>query len=118
MALENSKLVASAQETLVLQTLRDHSERLIEISSEIWKNPELSFEEFKAVALLTNYLEEQGFRVIRSFCGIETSFLAEYQTTDFNPKRDPTVAVLCKRKFYSEDVLLKKTRNIKYANSK
>ena len=47
------------------------------ISQEIWKNPELSFEEFKAHDLLTGFLEKEGFTVSRK-TPLETSFVAKY----------------------------------------
>ena len=52
------------------------------ISQEIWKNPELGFEEFKAHDLLTAFLEKEGFTVSRK-TPLETSFIAKYgKSTD------------------------------------
>ena len=51
------------------------------ISQEIWKNPELNFKEFKAHALLTSYLEKEGFEVAKS-TPLETSFVARYGKKD------------------------------------
>ena len=62
---------------------------LNEISQEIWKNPELNFKEFKAHALLTSYLEKEGFEVAKSF-PLETSFVAQY-----GKKNGVKVGVLC-----------------------
>ena len=54
------------------------SHELRELSSEIWKNPELGFEERKAHELLTNFLEKKGFTVERSYTGIQTAFRATF----------------------------------------
>ena len=51
---------------------------LRELSSEIWKNPELNFEEYKAHELLTSFLEKKGFTVERSYTGIQTAFRATF----------------------------------------
>lgn len=39
-------------------------------------NPELGYQEYKAHALLTDYLEKKGFAVQRSAYGLETAFVA------------------------------------------
>ena len=43
------------------------SQELYELSSKIWKNPELGFKEYKAHELLTSFLEKKGFAVECSF---------------------------------------------------
>ena len=48
------------------------------LSLEIWKNPELGYKEFKAHQLLTDFLERKGFKVERSFGGLETAFRATF----------------------------------------
>ena len=55
-----------------------YNQELRELSSEIWKNPELGFEEYKAHELLTNFLEKKGFTVERSYTGIQTAFRATF----------------------------------------
>ncbi len=60
-----------------------------EVSSEIWKNPELLFEEHKAHALLTDFLEKKGFTVDRSYTGIETAFRATFGSGR------PNICVIC-----------------------
>ena len=73
----------------ICRTIDDHKDELIALSGEIWKNPELSFEEFKAHELLTDYLEKKGFAVERSYTGIETAFRATYGSGS------PNVCVIC-----------------------
>lgn len=49
---------------------------LINISNEIHSNPELSFEEYKAKEILTQYLKNKGFKIKENLAGLETSFIA------------------------------------------
>ena len=60
------------------------------MSEEIWNNPELDFNEHKAHALLTNFLEGKGFQVERSYLGIQTAFRAM-----FGDSTGPYVCVIC-----------------------
>ena len=66
-------------------------DELIRISETIHANPELSFQEFEAVALLTSVLEREGFRVQRGVAGLETAFVASYTSPKGNR---PVVALL------------------------
>jgi len=63
---------------------KEVDERAVELnklSQEIWKSPELAFEEKKAHALLALYLEKQGFQVSKEY-PLETSFIAKYGDPD------------------------------------
>ena len=53
-------------------------DELIRISDTIHAKPELAFEEFEAVALLTSVLEQEGFTVQQGVAGLETAFVASY----------------------------------------
>ena len=53
-------------------------DELVELSGEIWRNPELAFEEHKAHQLLTDFLQKKGFSVERSFTGVATAFKATF----------------------------------------
>lgn len=64
-------------------------EELVQVSDAIWRNPELSYQEHKAHELLTHFLETNGFRVERSYTGIETAFRATYG------EGRPNVCVIC-----------------------
>ena len=66
---------------IACKAIEAKKDKLNEISQEIWKNPELNFEEFKAHALLTSYLEEEGFEVAKCF-PLETSFVARFGKQD------------------------------------
>ncbi|CAG8494757.1 7386_t:CDS:2 [Racocetra fulgida] len=60
-----------------LKAIEDVSDELYEISI---KNPELAYEEKFAHKLLVDYLKEKGFKVTPSAFGLETAFLAEFQS--------------------------------------
>ena len=55
-----------------------HRQELIDLSLRIHANPELGYEEFKASGWLTEYLEENGFKVERGICDLPTAFRASY----------------------------------------
>ncbi len=52
--------------------------------NQIHQHPELAYHEYKAHALLTDFLEKKGLKVTRSAYGLETAFVAEY-----GPVADP-----------------------------
>jgi amidohydrolase len=52
--------------------------QLNELSLRIHSNPELGFQENKAVAWLTQYLEENGLAIERGICELPTAFRASY----------------------------------------
>ena len=70
-------------------TIAALSEELRAISLSIHGTPELGFAEHHAHRLLTDYLEQNGFRVTRGAYDLATAFRAEYGSGS------PTVAVLC-----------------------
>jgi amidohydrolase len=51
---------------------------LVRLSSDIHDNPELSFQEVKAVSWLSNYLKNNGFCVEKGVAGLATAFQATY----------------------------------------
>ncbi|CAG8556701.1 12246_t:CDS:2 [Racocetra persica] len=63
-----------------LKAIKDVSDELYEISIKINENPELAFEEKFAHKLLVDYLQEKGFKVTPSAFGLETAFVAEFQS--------------------------------------
>jgi amidohydrolase len=65
-------------------------DELVRIADQIHAHPELSFQEFEAVALLTEALEKDGFDVQRGVAGLETAFVATLHGRDGGP----TVAFL------------------------
>jgi amidohydrolase len=72
---------------------------LTELSREIWRNPELYYQERKAHRLLTDFLEQRGFVVERSY-KLETAFRATAQQREGFDGNDgttklPRIAFLC-----------------------
>jgi len=55
-----------------------HRYQLSELSLKIHSNPELGFHEIKAVAWLTQYLEENGFSIEQGICELPTAFRGSY----------------------------------------
>ena len=70
-------------------TIDSCEQDLFQLSNEIWKNPELAYEEYKAHELLTNFLEKKGFTVERSYTGIKTAFRATFGSGR------PNICVIC-----------------------
>jgi amidohydrolase len=70
-----------------IDALRDE---LTRISTQVHCNPELAFQEFKAVSLITDTMSEYGFHVERGIGGLETAFRAEVQ----GKPGGPTIAIL------------------------
>ncbi len=63
------------------------------INRQIFENPELQYEEYKAHAFLTAWLEENGWHVRRKAFGIDTAFEASYakgngRAVSFNAEYD------------------------------
>ena len=71
--LDAEKLKAS-----VIDEIDAHRDQFNELSLKIHANPELAFQEVKAVAWLTEYLKENGFSVESGICGLKTAFRGSY----------------------------------------
>jgi len=63
---------------LVIGEVDAHRDQLNELSLRIHSNPELAFQETKAVAWLRQYLEANGFSVEQGICGLPTAFRGDY----------------------------------------
>jgi len=64
----------------VMELINTLTPELNELSLEIYNNPELGYEEFKACKLHTDILRKHGFTVQDNFSGVETGFKAEYKS--------------------------------------
>lgn len=64
---------------------------LVELSHNIYNNPELRFEEFQAASLLERFFVKKGFETKSGICGMQTAFRAE---RSFG-KGGPTVGIFC-----------------------
>lgn len=63
----------------VIEFINEITPELNELSLEIYNNPELGYEEFKACRLHTDILRKYGFDVEENFSGVETGFKAVYK---------------------------------------
>ncbi len=59
---------------------------LIELSHNIHKNPETSFNEYKSVGFIMDFLKKYGFDVQEKYCGMDTSFKAVKKGKSDGPK--------------------------------
>lgn len=64
---------------------------LYAVSEFLYKNPEIGYQEFKACEFLSQFLEKQGFEVVRGVGGVKTAFLAR---PSGRPKNRPAIAFL------------------------
>jgi len=62
----------------IMSEIDAHRHQLNELSLRIHSSPELGFQEIKAAAWLTQYLEENGFSIEKGICELETAFKATY----------------------------------------
>jgi len=71
-------LDAETLKSSVIKEVDANHSQLSELSLKIHSNPELGFQEVKAAAWLTQYLEQNGFSVERGICELPTAFKASY----------------------------------------
>jgi amidohydrolase len=75
----------------VIRRIDQISDQLWEISTRLYQNPEIAFQEVESAALIAAYLAEGGFEVETGTGGLETAFQATW-----NGKSDtPVIAFLC-----------------------
>lgn len=74
----------------IAETVEAAREDLLKLSKNIHDNPELGFEEFKAVDFISETLENHGFSVEKGYGGLPTSFRADAKGNGDGP----TVAFL------------------------
>jgi amidohydrolase len=67
-----------------------YRDRLVAISDEIHRNPELAFKEFKAAKLLFDELKKAGFEVEQGVAEMETAIIATHP----DKSEGPTIAIL------------------------
>ncbi|MCB0461871.1 MAG: amidohydrolase [Flavobacteriaceae bacterium] len=62
----------------IITSVEKHKENLIKISDDIWALAETAFEEEQSSKILSDYAEQQGFKVDRGVAGMPTAFVATY----------------------------------------
>ncbi|KAG8201513.1 hypothetical protein JTE90_011189 [Oedothorax gibbosus] len=76
---------------IIQKTIKENESMLWELSQDLWKNPELAYEETRAHNLLTAVLENFGFDVQRHYV-LPTAFRAEFSQKN---ACGPTIAFVC-----------------------
>ena len=82
---------AALQKEKLTGTIDQLKERLVSLSTFIYRNPELGFTEVKASKALTDFLKENGFEVELGYAGLPTAFRAVYK----HGEGGPTIGLLC-----------------------
>jgi amidohydrolase len=62
----------------VITEIEAHRQQLRQLSLKIHSSPELGFQEIKAAAWLSQYLEENGFSIEQGICELPTAFRGSY----------------------------------------
>lgn len=68
----------NANKKAVINSVENHSDKLIEISDKIWAHAETAFRETASSKLLADYAEANGFTVERGVAEMPTAFVATY----------------------------------------
>lgn len=74
----------------ILDLINELAPELNELSLQIYKNPELGYEEYNSCKLHTDILRKYGFTVHEKFSNVETGFKAEYKSS----KKGLTIAYM------------------------
>jgi len=73
----------------IISEIDNQSDKLWEISSSIFNEPEIAFKEYKACNLLTKSLKAAGYIIETGICGMDTAFRATY-----GDDSSPRIAIL------------------------
>lgn len=76
---------------IIMNEITGRMDELTEISRYLHANPELGDQEYKAVALLTDYFAKNGFTVENNLYGLSTTFRATYDSR----KEGANIALFC-----------------------
>lgn len=68
----------TSNKSAIVQSVANHSAKLIEISDQIWAAEELAFHETTSSKLLADYAEANGFKVERGVAEMPTAFVATF----------------------------------------
>ena len=73
-------LASSKAETVEVPSISDGCRAaVLELAQWLWRNPELSHEEFKAAAKQVAFMRDRGFSVTEKYLGIPTAYRAEFR---------------------------------------
>ena len=86
MELKVKTLDSTSLKEEVCKVVDSITELLMELSTEIHRTPELSFEEHKAVQLIIAVLRDEGFEIEKGIAGLKTAFLATHPSRSNGPR--------------------------------
>ena len=66
----------------ILEWVEKNEQKIIDVSKQLWDNPEILYEEVESAKLLSGWLEENGFTLERGVANIPTAFVATYTNGD------------------------------------
>lgn len=75
----------------VIELSNNEKQDLVDLSTYLYNNPELGNQEYKSSKAVMAYLKSNGFDVESAIAGIETAFIATFDSN----KKGPTIAYLC-----------------------
>lgn len=75
----------------IFDYLESIKQKMCDMSDYIFDNPEYDCNEYKAMEVLTDYLEQNGFKIEKGIGGLETAFRAVYE----NGMNGPSIGLLC-----------------------
>jgi amidohydrolase len=86
------KLMASnpARDQVVARSKELMDKELLAMSDDITKHPEIGFEEYRSIKILTDYLKQHGFEVTMGVANLKTAFIAHYKGN----RRAPNLGVI------------------------
>lgn len=61
-----------------IAAIENKADLISHVADQIWEYAELSLQEFRSAKLYCKVLEQEGFRVKKGICNIETAFVASY----------------------------------------
>ena len=93
---DNLEIGTIINETLLFSCsiISQHKDRFREISSCLWRNPELAYAEFSAHKILTEFLAQSEFNVTPSYL-LPTAFKATFHTSNNNHKTTINPCIIC-----------------------
>lgn len=69
-------MILTQQKLQISEKIDSLKDDLLALSHQIHANPEIGFQEYKAVGFISEFLNKHGFEVQKEYCGLETSFKA------------------------------------------
>lgn len=76
----------------IIHAINQYQKKLCQLSDEIWHKPELKFEEHFASELLANFLESEGFEIVKPLADLPTAFSASFSSNV--SENSPTIGIL------------------------